>query len=119
MQLYAIRGATTVGSDSLDEIRCASVELIQAIVETNGIKPEETVSLIATSTSDIRAAYPVKFMRESGIIGDTPVFSACEPDIAGGLPLCIRVLWHIQKDDVDFKPKHVYLRGARTLITKN
>ncbi|MCL2798498.1 MAG: chorismate mutase [Firmicutes bacterium] len=115
MKLYAIRGATTAESDSIDAIRDAALELIQAVVSQNALTPDEAVSLIATQTCDLRAAYSVRFIRESRILGDMPVFSAQEPDVVGALPLCIRVLLHIRKDG-EFTPQHVYLRKARNLL---
>ena len=115
-KMIAIRGATTIENDSVDQIRIRSVELAREIIAKNGIKKGECVSLIASQTQDIRAAYPVKFVRESGIIGDTPVFSCVEPDVGGGSPPCIRFLLHIQReDDGSFRPRHVYLHGAKIL----
>jgi len=113
-KFYAIRGATTAKNNSADSIKEASVELINAILSQNSLQLDNLVSIIASVTADITADNPVKFMRQ-GVLGDTPVFCVQEAEIDGGLPLCIRVLAHIQTQKQDFKVKHVYLNGAKVL----
>lgn len=111
MKIYAIRGATTVDSDSEDEISRRSVELIKKITENNVF--DYAVSLVISATKDITASYPAKAVRESGVI-NVPLFSCIEPDIKGALPLCIRMmLTVVSQSDVDVR--HAYMRGAKML----
>jgi len=109
--MKAIRGATTVTMDDPFLIGEAVRELLLEIKRVNGIEKEEIVSIIFSSTKDLRSAYPAKAAREAGFEG-CPLFSAQEPDIEGALPLCIRVMIFAEKD---FSPKHVYLNEAKKL----
>ena len=55
MQPIAIRGATTVSSNSAEEIKSASVELVKAIVEQNHIQEENIIMVFLTMTDDLTA----------------------------------------------------------------
>lgn len=114
MKMYAIRGATTVTVDTQEELKNKSVELFVEIIKANNISRGDIVSLTASNTNDIKCAFPVKFVRESNVMSDIVLFSCQEPDITGGLKMCVRYLLHIQKDG-EFKPKHIYMHGAKIL----
>ena len=109
--MTVIRGATTIAEDSPEEIRAAVRELLEQIESRNFLKREEVVSIVFSSTSDIHSFYPAKAAREVGFEGCS-LFSAQEPDIEGGLRLCIRVMLFVEKN---VAPQHGYLRGARVL----
>lgn len=106
-----IRGATTIPKDCVEEIQKAVKELLEQIESRNDLKRDEMMSLVFSSTSDIHSYYPAKAAREAGFQG-VSLFSAQEPEIEGGLKLCIRVMVFVEKS---FTARHVYLRGARTL----
>lgn len=114
---FAIRGATTVSKDDKQEIISATEELISQIIARNGLNGENCryVSLIASTTADIRSYYPVRAVRESGLLGAAPLFSCIEPDIDGSLPLCIRVMLTADIPNSEREIKHVYLRNAAKL----
>ena len=115
-KIFAIRGAITVDENTEMAIKMASVNLVKTLRVKNKIEDDEIISITTSSTVDITKAYPVKFMRESPFIPScTPFFSSLEPSIEGSLPLCIRIIVLIQKEDVDFKAVHFYLRGAKVL----
>ncbi len=109
--MTVIRGATTISADTPEEIKKAVKELLEQIESRNGLKRDEIVSLVFSSTSDIHSYYPAKAAREAGF-ESCSLFSAQEPEIDGGLPLCIRAMLFVGKNS---DPKHVYLRGARIL----
>lgn len=106
-----IRGATTIERDEKEEIKQAVSELLTEIVQKNALSLSEIEGIIFSGTSDIHAYYPAKAAREVGFDG-AALFSAVEPDIEGGLPLCIRTMIFVEKN---ITPKHVYLRGAKVL----
>lgn len=106
-----IRGATTIPEDNAEEIKKAVKELLEQVVSRNDLKRDEIMSLVFSSTSDIHSYYPARAAREAGF-ESCSLFSAQEPDIEGGLKLCIRLMLFVEKN---FDPKHVYLRGARVL----
>ena len=109
--MTVIRGATTITADEPEEIRKAVKELLDQTVSRNGLHRDEILSIVFSSTSDIHSYYPAKAAREAGY-SSSPLFSSQEPDIEGGLPLCIRVMLFVEKN---IEPHHVYLRGARVL----
>ncbi len=109
--MVVIRGATTVAADEKEEIRRAVAELLEQIGNTNSLNKDEIVGIVFSSTPDIHSYYPAKAAREAGFEGCS-LFSAVEPEIDGGLPLCIRVMIFVEKN---LTPHHVYLRGARVL----
>lgn len=109
--MKAIRGATTVNSDTADEIKSSVKELLGEINEQNGLKAEEIICILFSNTEDIRSFYPAKAAREAGYFS-APLYSSLEPDIEGSLKNCIRVLVFA---DIDRPPKHIYLKGAKIL----
>ena len=109
--MTVIRGATTIPGDEPEEIKKAVKELLDQTVSRNSLNRDEILSIVFSSTSDIHSYYPAKAAREAGY-SSSPLFSSQEPDIEGGLPLCIRVMLFVEKN---IEPHHVYLRGARVL----
>lgn len=109
--MVVIRGATTIPCDDKAEIQKAVRELLEQIESRNALIRDEIMSMVFSSTSDIHSYYPAKAAREAGF-ESCSLFSAQEPDIEGGLPLCIRVMLFVEKN---LEPKHVYLRGAKVL----
>ncbi len=109
--MVVIRGATTIPKDSPEEIKKAVEELLEQIESCNHLIKDEFVSMVFSSTSDIHSYYPAKAAREAGYVACS-LFSAMEPDIEGGLPLCIRVMIFVEKN---ISPRHIYLRGAKIL----
>lgn len=109
--MVVIRGATTISEDTPDEIRAAVKELLEQIEKRNLISRDEIVSIVFSSTSDIHSYYPAKAAREAGFEGAS-LFSAQEPEIEGGLNLCIRAMLFVEKN---IAPRHLYLRGAKVL----
>ncbi len=109
--MVVIRGATTIAADTKEEIQRAVGELLEQIVSRNSLIKGEVMSIVFSSTSDIHSYYPAKAAREAGF-SSCSLFSAQEPDIEGGLKLCIRAMLFVEKD---IRPSHVYLGGARVL----
>jgi len=111
-KIIAVRGATTVENNTIDQIASKSVELIKAIIKENAVKSHDIISITISSTADITALYPAKAIRESGLLDDTPLFSCLEPPIDGALPLCIRVMLMCESES---EAKHIYLHNAKIL----
>ena len=108
-----IRGATTIEKDDKEEIILAVKELLKEVYEINRLTKEETCGFLFSLTSDIHSYHPAKAARECGY-DFAPLFAAVEPDINGGLKLCIRLMLFtelVTKRAV----KHVYQKGAKVL----
>ena len=113
-RLRAIRGATTVESNSAAAIDAATTELLSELLAQNDVAPDDLVSMIFTSTPDLTAEFPAAAARRMGL-SDIALLCATEIGVPSALPGCIRVLVHLYTDRVGAELRHVYLRGARTL----
>ena len=112
MQQRGIRGATTVETDTKDDILSATRELLDAILASNpGLKTDDIAAALFTVTDDIASAYPALAARQMGW-DLVPMMCAREIPVAGSLPLCIRVLIHWNTELTQSEIKHVYLRNA-------
>lgn len=109
-----VRGATTVECNDADAILEATRELLLALIEANGLAPEDVASAIFSVTPDLTAAYPARAARDLGW-SQVPLLDVQEAAVTGGLPRCVRVLVHWNTDKPASEIVHVYLRGARAL----
>jgi chorismate mutase len=110
----AIRGATTVESDTPEQIRRATRELLETIVACNGITSADVISAIFTVTHDLTSEFPAHAARELGWL-DVPLLCTLEIPVPGSLAKCIRVLLHVESATSRAGIRHVYLHDARTL----
>lgn len=114
MPLRGVRGATTVEHNAADEILAATRELLKALVDSNGITPQDVASIIFTTTPDLTAAFPARAARELGWT-DTALLGAQEADVSQGPDRCIRVLIHWNTNRRQDEVIHMYLKGASQL----
>lgn len=112
--LRALRGATTVDVDEPAHITERVVALLTELLARNGADHDSLVSIVFTTTPDIRSMFPAAAARTMGL-GDVPLLGAVEADIEGATPRCVRVLVHLTTDRPRSELRHVYLEGARTL----
>ncbi len=108
-----IRGATTVLSDCKEEITQSVRDLLDEIFAQNRLEKQEIKGFLFSLTSDIHSYHPAKAARECGY-DFAPLFACIEPDINGGLPMCIRLMAFTDLTD-ERKVKHVYRKGATVL----
>lgn len=114
MQVRGIRGATTVERNTREAILEATTELLNEMVKANGIHPDDVASAIFTTSPDLNAEFPAVAARNCGW---THVALLCGHEMAvpGSLPMCLRILLHVNTDRSAKEIVHVYLRGARVL----
>lgn len=112
--MRAIRGATTVNSDTPELIRGATRELLETIVARNEFTSDDVISAIFTVTDDLRSEFPAHAARELGWL-DVPLLCTMEIPVPGSLARCIRVLLHIESAKARSDIRHVYLHDARAL----
>jgi len=113
MRLFALRGAISVERNDAEDILEATGELMQEIMQRNGLRPQAVVSCIFTATNDLNAEFPAVAARALGF-ERVPLLCAQEIPVPRSLPRVIRVLIHYHAED-DHTPVHVYLRDARSL----
>ncbi len=109
-----IRGATTADANEPAAILAATRELLERIVEANGIRTEDVASAIFSATPDLDAEFPARAAREMGW-RDVALLCTHEMRVPESLPRCIRVLLHWNTAHGPETIRHVYLRGARRL----
>lgn len=110
----ALRGATTVTADTVEEISERVQALVREMLDRNAVAKGDLISVIFTATPDLRAMFPATAARAAGL-GDVPLLCAQELAIEGGTPRCIRVLMHLTTDRGASDLRHVYLEGAKGL----
>jgi chorismate mutase len=115
MMLRGIRGATTVDANTREAILQATTELLSALVEANGIKADDVASAFFTTTPDLNAEFPALAARQSFGWSDVALMCGHEMSVAGSLPMCLRILLHVNTDRAQNEVKFVYLRGATAL----
>lgn len=115
MSVRGVRGATTVETDSPEEIHEATRELLQEILKLNGIDSfEEIGSIIFTTTPDLTSTFPAEAARDIGM-SQVPLLCASEIAVEGKMPRCIRVMLHWNTDKPQAEIVHVYMREAKKL----
>jgi len=114
LTVRGLRGATTVEADTVDQVTERSQELMREIMERNGLAEDDIISALFTATADVTSIFPATAIREIGF-GAVPLLCAAEIPVPGSMPLCIRVLLHVQTTRSRDEMHHVYLHGAQGL----
>ncbi|KZE55472.1 chorismate mutase [Brevibacillus parabrevis] len=114
MGMRGIRGAVTVEADTRDEIVSSTKWLLEEMVTRNEVNPEEIGSIIITTTEDLCATFPAQAARllEGEAWQYVPLMCAREIPVPGSLPLCIRVMMHVNIEKSAKEIQHVFLRDA-------
>ena len=113
-RIRGIRGAIDVEADDPNAVCAAVSVLVATLEERNGIEADRIISAIFTTTPDIRCMFPARAARDAGW-GDVPLLCATEIGVPGSLPLCVRVLVHVELPPGRTTVEHVYLGRAAAL----
>src|ERR1700712_3073411 len=116
MSVRAIRGATQVDVDDRAVVLEASAELVTAVLERNGLDPDDVISILFTATPDLTSEFPAYAARQLGLT-DVPLLCASEIAVPGAMPRVLRLLAHVETERPRADVRHVYLRGAAALRT--
>lgn len=114
MWCRGIRGATTVDKNTKEDILSAGKELLQKMVEANGIVPENVACAIFTTTPDLDAEFPAGAARQLGW-SHTALLCAQEMNVPGSLQKCLRILILYNTEKNADEIVHVYIKGATSL----
>lgn len=112
--VLALRGATTLERDEREHVLDRVEELLAEMLLRNDVAHDDLISILFTATPDVHSVFPAAAARRMGL-GDVPLICARELDIEDGMPLCVRVLAHLNTPRARSELRHVYLEGARTL----
>ena len=109
-----LRGATTVDSNTAEDIYASTREMLQALIDANGIEERDLAMAYFTVTPDLNAAFPAAAARQLGW-NSTALMCATEIPVPGSLPSCIRVLILINTDREPDELHNIYLKGTEIL----
>ena len=111
MNCRGVRGATTVDSNTREDILTATRQLLALMIRQNDIAPADVGSAIFSTTRDINAEFPALAARQLGWL-DVPLLCSHEMDVPNALPQCVRVLvnWNTEKSQREIT--HVYIKDA-------
>lgn len=112
-RLYALRGAVRCLNTAAD-IGEQVAALYDALLEANGLREEDIVSLTFSVTGDLDALNPAAALRQSGRAGDVALFAVQEAACRGALERTVRALLHCYLPQ-GAAPRHVYRNGAELL----
>ncbi len=93
-RLRGVRGAVTVEADTPAAVDAAVHELLERLIDANGIDPCDLVSAIFSATPDLRSRNPATSARALGW-SDVPLMCVAELETDGMLERCVRVLLHV------------------------
>ncbi len=110
--IRGVRGAVTIEYDDAQLVLQETAHLMREIIIANNIKPENVASVIVSTTPDIVSAFPAKAVRTIENWNYVPVMCMHEMNVPEALPLCIRVLVHVNTEVEQEKIHHIYLNDA-------
>ncbi|MFC3211425.1 chorismate mutase [Planomicrobium okeanokoites] len=110
--MRGIRGAITVSADNPEEILSETRKLVLEMAEQNQVDPELVASVVISTTTDISSAFPAKAVRTIENWTFVPVMCTHEMDVPGSMPLCIRVMMHVNTPVTQKDIHHVYMNDA-------
>ncbi len=114
MMCRGVRGATTVQSNSRQDILVATRQLLALMIRQNDIDKNDVASAILTTTTDLNAEFPALAARQLGW-HNVALMCFHELDVPGSLRLCVRALIHWNTEKTADEIVHVYVKGAKKL----
>lgn len=114
MWCRGIRGAITVLENTKEDIVTATKELLQKMLEANGVVIDDITCIWFTTTSDLNAEFPAVASRELGCV-NTALICCHEMNVPGSLPKCVRILILVNTEKRADEIIHVYLKEAKCL----
>lgn len=115
MTVRGLRGATTVERDDEQEVLQATKVLAHAMAHENNVCPEDIVSVLISTTRDVHSAFPAQAVRTMEGWKYVPVMCTHEMDVTGSMPLCIRILMHVNTETAQKEVVHIYQNEAKKL----
>jgi chorismate mutase len=113
-QLRALRGATTASANTAAAIAEAVAELLDALVQRNGLEGKQVLSVTFSVTADLDACFPAAIARRRAGWDGVALLDCQQMAVDGDLPRCIRLLAHAWLAP-ERSVCHAYLRDASRL----
>ena len=112
-----VRGATQSETNSPQDIYSSTKELLEKMIELNGIEEEQVAAAFFTVTDDLNAAYPAAAARQLGWT-ETALMCSTEIPVPEYPERCIRILVLINTDKSKSEINNVYLKETVVLRQK-
>ncbi|MGG0239020.1 chorismate mutase [Bacillus rhizoplanae] len=110
--IRAIRGATTVNCNEIEEILTATERLVKEMASNNSVSPVDIVSVLISTTADINACFPAAALRPIEGWSYVPVMCMQEIEVPNALEKCIRVMMTVMTNKLQHEIHHIYLEKA-------
>jgi chorismate mutase len=114
LELRALRGASTASGNTVEAIAEAVGELVDVLVERNGLAGSRVLSVTFSVTADLDACFPAAIARRRPGWEQVALLDCQQMAVAGDLGHCIRLLAHAWMEPGRL-PCHPYLREASRL----
>jgi chorismate mutase len=111
-----IRGATTADANTQEAIHEATAELVQALIDANGLEEDSLAAVFFTLTPDLDTAFAATAARRLAW-PDAPLMDITQVVVKGSLQHCIRILILVNTDKEPKDLVYKYLKGAASLRT--
>lgn len=112
MTIRGLRGATTIERDDEQNVLSATEALVREMAQANNVLPEDIISVLISTTSDIQSTFPAKAVRTIEGWKYVPVMCTHEMNVPGAMPLCIRILLHANCTIPQKNIIHIYQNDA-------
>ena len=114
-KIRGVKGATTTDGTSAKHVLEATEQLLNRLIEENGIDQDDVAAVLFTTSPDLVAEFPAVAARQRLEWNDVPLMCGHEMDRPGALTQCIRILilWNTEKAQNNIQ--HVYINGAAKL----
>ncbi len=109
-----IRGATIAEENKAEAIYAATRELLDGLIDANGITEREVAAIYFTMTPDLNAGFPAVAARQAGW-NNTALMGGTEIAVPGSLSKCIRILILFNTDKEPQDLVNLYLNGTEVL----
>lgn len=114
MRIRAARGAIVVARDEPSVVLAATERLLEDMLAANDVPTDELISILFTTTPDLRSVFPAEAARRMGLAA-VPLLCAQEIPVAAAPSSVVRVLMHFHSERRLDEVVHVYLDGAESL----
>jgi chorismate mutase len=114
LKVRGVRGATTAEANTRAAILEATRDLLQRVIEANGIDSDDVAYAYFSTSPDLQAEFPAVAAREMGWV-TVPLICGHDMAVPDSLARCVRILilWNTEKAQSEIQ--HLYLREAAGL----
>jgi chorismate mutase len=109
-----VRGAVQAAENNRESILKSAFQLMEILINANGIHSENVSSVLFTVTPDLNAAFPAEVRKELGW-NLVPFLCGQEISVPDTLPRLIRVLILFETEKTQQEIRHQYLGAAAQL----